>query len=241
MKILLTGAEGFIGRNFYSMYQDKYHITRYGGDILDMELNYFESHYDMVIHLAGLAGVRASHEQPEEFWKNNVDGSRRVFEQCEEIKIPVIYASSSSVYEWWLSPYATTKKVVEEIAPSRSLGLRFHTVYGPDSRPDMLYDRVLKRDVSYVTNHARDWTHVEDVCTAIDICIQNWRKIDLPVIDVGNGMPRSVKDMVDHLWPDNNLPEREVSGEREYTCADPSVLVQLGWKPQHDILTDGIV
>ena len=93
MKILLTGAEGFIGRNFYSMYQDKYHITRYGGDILDMELNYFESHYDMVIHLAGLAGVRASHEQPEEFWKNNVDGSRRVFEQCEEIKIPVIYAS----------------------------------------------------------------------------------------------------------------------------------------------------
>ena len=236
MKILLTGAEGFIGRNFYSMYQDKYDITRYGGDILDMELNYFENHYDMVIHLAGLAGVRASHEQPEEFWKNNVDGSRRVFEQCEDIKAPVIYASSSSIYEWWLSPYATTKKVVEEIAPLRSLGLRFHTVYGKDSRPDMLYDMLLRKDVSYVTNHMRDWTHVEDICSAIDTCIQNFHLLDVPAIDVGSGMPRSVKDVADHIWKDNNLPVREVSGEREYTCADISELVQLGWKPKHNIL-----
>ena len=235
-RILVTGAEGFIGSNFVRMYSDKYDITSFDrnhGDIRTAEWNFLE--FDCVVHLAALAGVRRSHKIPEEYWDINVNGSQQIFEQFTDI--PVIYASSSSIYEWWLSPYATTKKVMEEIAGRNTLGLRFHTVYGEDSRSDMLYDQLLRKDVQYLTDHSRDWTHVEDVADAIDICIEKFSLLsDVPAIDVGNGRPVLVVDMAERVWPDNNLPVKEVSGERYSTCADASILTQLGWVPKHFIL-----
>lgn len=237
MKILLTGGEGFIGRNFYRLYKDKYDIVHNQSDIRFVN---FSGDYQFIIHLAAYAGVRRSHEIPDEYWDNNVNGSENVFQFAEKNNIPVIYASSSSIYEWWLSPYATTKKVVEEIAPKNSLGLRFHTVYGLDSRPDMLYDRLLNRDVSYLTNHLRDWTHVDDVCDAISLCVENYHSIENKCIDVGLGSPVAVKDMAEKIWPGNKLPLRDVDGERKETCADPSVLLQLGWDPKYHILRDDV-
>lgn len=237
-KILLTGTRGyrpgFIAGNFVRLYGDKYNIVEYEDDIRDWpekHPSYWED-FDFILHLAAMAGVRKSHEEPELFWDVNVNASKKIF----DCGVPVIYASSSSIYEWWLSPYATTKYAMEAIAPKDSLGLRFHTVYGPNSRTDMLYENLVKRNVSYITDHVRDWTHVEDVCSAIDICIEKYYLIDLPAIDVGNGKPVLVQDLADHLWPDNNLPMKEVTGERKSTCADPSVLVQLGWKPKHHVL-----
>lgn len=231
MKILLTGANGFIGRNFFKQYVGKYEFLCL--DIADdIRKHEYDPSIDAVVHLGAYAGVRRSHEIPEEFWEMNVVGSERIFDEYGGI--PIVYASSSSIYEWWLSPYATTKKVVETIAHGYTLGLRFHTVYGEDSRPDMIYDRLLRRDVEYITNHTRDWTHVYDVCSAIDICIENFDKMHkYHAIDVGYGQPRTVKSMADELWPDNNLPVREVTGEREHTCADPSILLQYGWKPEY--------
>ena len=224
-KVLLTGAKGFIGRNFFKQYVGKYDFVC--TDIEDMD----EYHgVDAVVHLGAYAGVRRSHEIPEEFWAYNVEASERLFDKyCHT---PIVYASSSSIYEWWLSPYATTKKVMEQIAPSNTLGLRFHTVYGDDSRPDMLYDKLKRQDVSYITNHTRDWTHVFDVCSAIDLCLDNFEELKRHrAIDVGNGTPITVKQLADHLWPDNNLPIKDVKGEREHTCADPSILLASGWKP----------
>lgn len=132
-----------------------------------------------------------------------------------------------------------TKWTMECIAPPNALGLRFHTVYGPNSREDMLYDMLQKRKVEYLTNHTRDWTHVSDVCSAIDVCITEFEVMKHHVaIDVGNGAPVSVVDMAEKVWPNNGLPVREVSGEREHTLADPTVLIRNGWRPQYHVLED---
>jgi nucleoside-diphosphate-sugar epimerase len=225
--------KGFIANRFCELYGDKYNITEYEYDIRD---GIFLDRYDMVIHLAAMAGVRRSHEDPELYWDVNVKASQRLFKFYSHV--PIIYASSSSIYEWWLSPYASTKWFMECIAPDNALGLRFHTVYGPNSREDMLYSMLQQRAVKYLTNHHRDWTHVDDVCSAIDICVQKHSIIDLPAIDVGNGRPVSVIDMAEKVWPGNNLPVKEVTGERASTLADPAVLSQLGWVPKHHILDD---
>jgi len=130
---------------------------------------------------------------------------------------------------------------MEAIAPYTSLGLRFHTVYGPNSRTDMLYRNLEERNekITYLTNHTRDWTHVEDVCSAINICMKNYHKLAKhKAIDVGNGRPVSVKEMADKIWPDNNLPIKEVSGERQDTCANPKELMEFGWKPKHFIMEE---
>lgn len=240
-RILLTGTRGyrpgFIAGNFLRLYSSKYEIVEYEGDIRDWYLPVkAQCKFDFIVHLAAMAGVRRSHEEPQLYWDVNVEASKRIFSSA----IPVIYASSSSVYEWWLSPYATTKYAMESIASANSLGLRFHTVYGPESRSDMLYDKLLRKDVKYLTNHTRDWTHVEDVCSAIDICIENYAPLRAKhrAIDVGNGTPVSVVDLANHLWPENNLYIKDVVGEREHTCADPSILLSYGWKPLHGVLDE---
>lgn len=241
MKLLLTGCygyrRGFIASRFYELYREKYEIAKYPHDIRSGYWKGWED-YDMVIHLAAMAGVRRSHEEPDLYWDVNVKASQKLFKFYED-KCPVLYASSSSIYEWWLSPYAMTKWMMECIAPDNALGLRFHTVYGPDSREDMLYDMLQKHNVSYLTNHTRDWTHVDDVCSAIDVCIRDFDQLKEHVaIDVGNGKPVSVVDMANKVWPNNDLPVKEVTGERDHTCADPAILLSHGWNPLHHILED---
>tara|TARA_R110000772_G_scaffold2311_11_gene8022 strand:- start:4152 stop:4868 length:717 start_codon:yes stop_codon:yes gene_type:complete len=234
--ILLTGSDGFIGSNFVKYYRDEYQITNWGGVLPDFDVDL--TSYDFVVHLAAEAGVRKSHKDPEGFWNVNVIGSMNVFNYCKDQNVPVIYASSSSIYEWWQSPYATTKKVVETLAfEQESLGLRFHTVYGPNSRSDMLYDKLLKKDVEYLTNHTRDWTHVQDVANAIHVCIEKFDTIKHnKAVDIGTSKPVKVTDVANKLWPGNNLPVKTVTGEREHTRAYNGFGSM--WQPLHHIMDD---
>jgi UDP-glucuronate 4-epimerase len=110
-----------------------------------------------IIHLAAQAGVRHSLKDPQSYVDSNVTGSLAVFEAARAGNIPVVYASSSSVYgeregvfketdrtDSPVSLYAATKKSTENIASAYAnlyglslIGLRFFTVYGPWMRTDL--------------------------------------------------------------------------------------------------------
>ena len=232
MKVLITGHDGFIGRNAMRILSESFDVIPYEGDIRDFKIT---EYYGAVLHLAALAGVRSSWENPEEYWDVNVTGSAKVFSECQRLNIRCVYASSSSIYEWWQNPYATTKKAMEEIAPKYSVGMRFHTVYGPDSRPDMFYDMMLNNKVEYLTNHLRDWTHVEDVVSAIKIILTDTRIQGN--MDIGTGKPVSVIEVAKEFGY-RDVPIREVTGERDVTHADISKLLELGWEPKFDIMKE---
>ena len=53
---------------------------------------------DLVIHLAGLSGVRQSLDNPTEYWKQNVIVSQRIFDTYKDARI--LYASSSGKKKW---------------------------------------------------------------------------------------------------------------------------------------------
>jgi len=233
LNILITGHEGFIGRNVLRHLKDKHDVTLYQGDIRDWGKEYL-GNPDVVLHLAALAGVRRSWDMPNDYWEVNVSASKKIFDWCNDRGIRCLYASSSSVYEWWLNPYAASKKAMEEVANENSLGMRFHTVYGHNSRPDMFYDMMLNGKVKYVTDHLRDWTHVKDVCDAIELCISNH---DLcGTIDIGTGNPVKVADVAEAYGLE--LPMKSVTGERDVTHADTSLLLSLGWQPKYDIMEE---
>jgi nucleoside-diphosphate-sugar epimerase len=240
-RILLTGGNGFIASTFFEKYKDKYDIDLYEGFTSDSRPTWgeYSIDYDIILHLGAEAGVRRSHDAPELFWERNVVGTQKVIEiQDDQLKpCKLIYASSSSIYDWHMSPYATTKKVCEMMCEKLdAVGLRFHTVYGPNSRKDMFFDALLNDKIKYVTDHTRDWTHVDDVCTAIDIIIEKGRHLR-GAIDVGTGFPVSVADMVKHFGK-GPFPVKKVTGEREHTHARPVELLDLGWTPAHHILTE---
>ena len=87
---------------------------------------------------------------PEDYWRVNVEYSKKIFDICKNV--PVIYASSSCAKEWWLSPYGTTKRVMEEVAHEGHVGLRFTNIYGDEL--SLLGEGYLESYVSlkYLTN-----------------------------------------------------------------------------------------
>lgn len=231
MKILLTGYEGFIGRNLEKALRLEHEVLQYYGDI-----RYFACSHDvdLVIHLAAMTGVRSSWDNPDEYWDVNVTASKRIFDWCESKGVRVLYASSSSVHEWWLNPYAMSKKAMEELAPANSVGMRFHTVYGNDSRPDMFYDMLLNDKIEYLTEHSRDFTHIEDLISAVKILIANPQVKG--AVDIGTGKSVKVIDVAARFGKGPFYVKSSTPGERRHTKADLKILRSLGFKPTHSIL-----
>lgn len=119
--------------------------------------------YDVCVHFAAKAGVRASLADPVGFARVNVLGTQVMLEVSRQIGARrFVLASSSSVYGNAgrvpfreddpavdpLSPYAATKRAAEllcrahhEIHGGAMTLLRFFTVYGPRQRPDMAIRR----------------------------------------------------------------------------------------------------
>jgi UDP-glucuronate 4-epimerase len=146
------------------------------GDIRDQKLvsEVFASHtFDAIVHLAAMAGVRASIDNPHIYYDVNITGTLNLFEAAvgrtsgkEKPKsLPTfVFASTSSAYgntkqipflehdasDRPLAPYAASKRSGELLGYSYHhlyglafTALRFFTVYGPRGRPDMMAYKVL--------------------------------------------------------------------------------------------------
>ncbi len=171
---------------------------------------------DAVVRLAALAGVRESLRDPGAYASVNVGGTVNLLEALRERdRVPLVFASSSSVYgartngpfketdpvDWPESPYAATKRAAELMCHSahQSWGqsvtmLRFFTVYGPRQRPTMAIARFVRMALSGETiplygdgSSARDYTYVDDAVRAILAAIA--RPQPDAVFNVGGGSP----------------------------------------------------
>ena len=234
MKILVTGHKGFIGSHVYEYFTDLgFDVDGYDrpDDLGDFKTDKI---YDVVIHLAANAAIREAVENPDLFWENNVEKSKPIFDYCRENNIRCLYASSAAVYEWWINAYGISKKVNEVQAPPNSVGMRFFNVYAERvSRTDMLYRMLEDKTATYLTRHKRDWIHVDDIVSAIATLIPSSYT---GVLDVGTGDPVSVIDLATKMGMGHLPIKEDTPGERDITCADPSKLMELGWRPTINIL-----
>ena len=232
MNILLTGSEGFIGKHLHKFLEQNNHkvipIDKLSGnDLINCDLKY---DVDLVIHLAGLSGVRDSLDRPTEYWKENVIAGQRLFDYFPTTRI--LYASSSTAIEPWRNPYAMSKCSLERIAPENSIGMRFTTVYGPGAREHMLIPRILRNDVPFVhTNHTRDFIHIDDIISGIDTLM----KSDFTgVTDIGIGKSYDLMEIMTYFGIDC---EKRIGNEfeREDNTADTTILKKLNWSTKVDL------
>ena len=234
MKILVTGHKGFIGSHVYEYFTDLgFEVDGYDrpDDLGDFKTDKI---YDVVIHLAANAAIREAVENPDLFWENNVEKSKPIFDYCRDNNVRCLYASSAAVYEWWINAYGISKKVNEVQAPPNSVGMRFFNVYAEKvSRTDMLYRMLEDKTATYLTRHKRDWIHVDDIVSAIATLIPSSYT---GVLDVGTGDPVSVIDLATKMGMGHLPIKEDTPGERDITCADPSKLMKLGWRPTINIL-----
>ena len=174
------------------------------GDFRDIEfLNKLFDNNDIhiVVHLAAMAGVRPSIENPQLYYDVNITGTLNLLEQCRRKNIKkFVFASSSSVYgnnekvpfseadivDNPISPYAATKKSGElmchtyyHLFDMSIAALRFFTVYGPRQRPDLAihkFTHLIKNNESIPFfgdgSTSRDYTYIGDIVQGIESSIK---------------------------------------------------------------------
>ena len=235
MKVLVTGHRGFIGQHVFADWRRELgYANVHGIDKPDCVSNFKGGDYDLVIHLAAWADIRESLENPDAYYENNVVKAKPLFDWCSQTNTRLLYASSSAVDgNYWENPYAMSKWINEQMAPPNSVGMRFTTVYAPDSRDNMMYGLLRDKKATYVTNHRRDWIHVHDVCSAIRFLAPTTVTGPVPV---GYGESVPVRKLAEKFGQ-GDLPVKTFTpGEVDDNVADISVMMSIGWIPVINIL-----
>jgi UDP-glucose 4-epimerase len=157
MKILVTGALGFVGKNLCKRLieeghdvigLDNYEIGKATDEVegvkyipWDIEqIEYLKGDgIDLCFHLAALSRIQPSFEQPSETFRVNTRGTEAICEWARQFNIKVVYSGSSS--QWhdpFQSPYAMYKKLGEDVCKMYkkiyNLNVeiaRFYNVFGP--------------------------------------------------------------------------------------------------------------
>ncbi len=226
--------------------------------------------YDAVINLAARAGVRQSMVDPWGYFETNVIGTLNLLDACRVSGVPkFVLASSSSVYggaarpfhedqptDQPRSPYAASKKSAETLCHAYHVlygidvtVLRYFTVYGPASRPDMGIFRFIRwiaegePVVLYGDGtQERDFTFVDDVARGTVAAL---RPSGLATINLGSDRPVAIATILSML---ERLLQRRAEIERRplhpadvpATWADISQARRiLGWEPK-TTLEDGL-
>lgn len=219
---------------------------------------------EIIFHLASQPGIMYSFENPKTYILNNITATKNLMEISYENNIKKFYfTSSSSVYGNKLrypiketdtleplNTYAETKKkceiMLQNFFGKTNIDLKIFrpfTVYGPYSRPDMIFITYLKKSYEnkkfYLFNNGdyiRDFTHIDDLCSIlikfikvkkikrniINICSSNPIKITkiISLIDKYNKKKTSIikkpyrKGEMKKTYGDNSLLKKHISFQR---------------------------
>ena len=200
----------------------------------------FEKHtIHKVLHLAAMAGVSYSIQNPHLYMDVNIMGTTVIMDQVVKHKVSqVVFASSSSVYgERTDVPFSEKDEVNNPVSPyaaSKRMGetllwtyhylyqipitcLRFFTVYGPLQRP---YGMVIQRFMKQMDHGepvtiygdgsmGRDFTYIDDIISGIISALE--APLGYDIINLGNSHPVTVSEIVDVLEE-----VMGISAERQY-------------------------
>ena len=170
MRILVTGAKGFIGEWVLKDLDVTEHTaTVFTGDVREKS-TFPKELFDVIIHLA--AKVDKRFWMSNDLYRVNVEGTQNLIEHYPESKL--IYISSADIEKEVLSEYAKTKKEAEALVlrNSENLVVRLPSVFGPGDTHDKLIPRLFKKylehkECSILNNNENEHMYVGDAANYI--------------------------------------------------------------------------
>jgi len=250
MKILVTGNQGFIGKNVASYLQQQGHEVE-GWEWEPGVLPHTEG-YDWCIHLGAISST--TYTDVNQILEQNFEFSVRLAQICENFGTNLQYASSASVYGPTThftedgpllpqSPYAWSKYLFDRYITQYKdefgilvQGFRYFNVYGEgeehkgDQASPYTKFAYQAKDNGVIklfedsNNYLRDFVCVEDICKVHELML-NVDATD--IYNVGTGRPVSFETVAQSIVNKHGgdieyipMPENLKSQYQSYTCAN---------------------
>jgi len=284
MKSLVTGGAGFIGSHLVdallnkgdditvldnfstgrpenlSHVEDEVKLVEADLSLYGTWTKYFKG-VDRVFHLAALADIVPSIENPDTYYQANVTGTFNVMKACKKFNVgKVVYSASSSCYgipdivptpesaeirpQY---PYALTKFLGEQIVLHwshvygvPSISTRFFNVYGPRSRTSGTYGAVFGVFLAQKLNKkpftvVGDGTQTRDFTYVEDVTsaliTASESTLESEIINIGSDNTYSVNRVIELLGGEVVYIPKR-PGEPDCTWADISKAKKLlKWSP----------
>ena len=286
MKAIVTGGAGFIGSHMVEfllkkgfdvividnmsngqldnveLFKDNPHYTFLKIDLSkEFDDSYFKD-IDYVFHMAALADIVPSIEEPLKYHESNVTATVKILEACRKYNIKkLIYSASSSCYGIPDNyptdenaeikpqyPYAFTKYVGEQYAlfwgrlyKVPVISLRYFNVFGTRARTNDTYGAVFKVFLSQKLHNqpltiVGDGTQTRDFIYVTDVVRANLMvaesDLNNEILNVGTGKPQSINYLAE-LIGGPTVNIPKRPGEPDSTNADITKIKKLlNWEPE---------
>lgn len=273
MRILVTGGLGFVGStlvdrlvelgnnvtvidNLSSISSSKDYkndlVTYLINDIKNINQINFEKKFEVIYHLAGLARIQPSFENPLAYVEVNISGTAIICELAKNHNAKLIYSSSSSINNGkHKTPYTFSKWGGEEVLKTwkecynlNASICRFYNVYGPREPKTGDYATVIRKFIRQHKNkepltivgdgkQRRDFTHVSDIIEGL-IKVASINQNDL--FHLGRGINYSINELAAMFKYDNIQHIKLRKGEGLVTLADYNTTFnKLGWEARYNL------
>jgi len=134
--ILITGSEGFIGKNLLKELKGRYSIKEFKGDIRNkQQVTEQTKKINTIIHLAAM--IEGNKKEIREV---NIQGTRNIIEATKKNRVKkIIFMSSDAVHSPYKDEYGKTKLEAEKIIKTfpNHVILRCTVVYGKEDQRNL--------------------------------------------------------------------------------------------------------
>lgn len=255
--------------------EDKDNYSFVKGNVCDTELvNCIVENVDYIVHFAAESHVDRSIEDPGIFIKSNILGTQTLLDASKRNDIKkFLQVSTDEVYgslgpEGYFteqtplqanSPYSASKAGADLMvrAYHNTFDLpvnitRCSNNYGPYQFPEKLIPLMISNAIENKElpvygdgKNIRDWLHVYDHCTGIDLVLHKGKAGE--VYNIGGHNERANIDIVKLILNELDKPESlikfvsdRLGHDRRYAIDSSKIRRDLGWRPKYTF-EDGII
>jgi GDP-L-fucose synthase len=180
-RILITGANGYIGKSLYNALKTNYNITcasRKELDVTNLQnvKEYLkDKHFDVIIHCAVEGGLRLKPET-----STTLDNNLKMYYnllECKDHFNRLFYFGSGA--EKQDTFYGLSKKVINESIQNKDnfYNIRIFAVFNENELESKfvktnIRNYITKKDIEIFQNKYMDFFYMEDLITLMDYCIK---------------------------------------------------------------------
>lgn len=198
IKVALTGSTGLIGSRFVELLKDNFAIIPLTHDFIDItqtdqvdkKLKSFD--FDYLIHLAAYTNVDKAEKEWNVARDINVNGTKNLFDFCQNFKKKLIFISTDFVFDGQnppydensqpnpISNYGKSKYLGEQIVKNNSMIVRLSYPYGYPSTKKTDFVQTIKtllkkrKQILMINDSLITPTFTDDVVFGLKYLINNY-------------------------------------------------------------------